>query len=69
MRLTERLKSGNYCSKNGDFYDLYDKLGQLEDIEDDLGIDLVTLFKALTQGIYWIEKEDKQDEIENGDGK
>lgn len=27
------------------------KLGQLEDIEDELGIDLITLFKAL-KGIY-----------------
>ena len=29
------------------------KLGQLEDIEDELGIDLITLFKALRDGIYW----------------
>ena len=28
------------------------KLGQLEDIEDELGIDLITLFKALKDGIY-----------------
>ena len=28
-----------------------DKLGQLEDIEEELGIDLITLFKAL-KGIY-----------------
>ena len=28
------------------------KLGQLEDIEDELGIDLTILFKALKQGIY-----------------
>ena len=28
------------------------KLGELEDIEDKLGIDLVTLFKALENGIY-----------------
>ena len=30
-------------------FDCYDKLGQLEDIEDELGIDLITLFKALKQ--------------------
>ena len=35
---------------------LTQKLGQLEDIEDELGIDLVTLFKALTDGI-WYKKE------------
>ena len=28
------------------------KLKQINDIEDELGIDLITLFKALTQGIY-----------------
>ena len=28
------------------------KLGQLEDIEDELGIDLITLFKALKNGVY-----------------
>ena len=29
-----------------------DKLGEHEDIEEELGIDLITLFKALTQGVY-----------------
>lgn len=29
------------------------KLGQLEDIEDKLGIDLITLFKALKNGVYY----------------
>lgn len=28
------------------------KLGQLEDIEEELGIDLITLFKALTEDVY-----------------
>ena len=28
------------------------KLGQLEDLEDELGIDLIVLFKALKSGIY-----------------
>ena len=28
------------------------KLGQLEDIEEELGIDLITLFKALKNGIW-----------------
>ena len=30
----------------------YAKLADLEDIEDELGIDLLTLFKALKNGIY-----------------
>ena len=29
-----------------------DKLGKLEDIEEELGIDLITLFKALKDGIW-----------------
>lgn len=29
------------------------KLGQLEDIEEELGIDLTTLFKALKKGVYF----------------
>ena len=28
------------------------KLGKLEDIEEELGIDLITLFKALKKGVY-----------------
>ena len=34
------------------FKDIYCKLEQLEDIEEKLGIDLLTLFKALKNGIY-----------------
>ena len=30
-----------------------DKLGQFEDIEEELGIDLVTLLKALKDGFYY----------------
>lgn len=29
------------------------KLGQLEDIEEELGVDLITLFKALKYGVYF----------------
>ena len=29
-----------------------DKLGALEDIEEGLGMDLITLFKALKKGVY-----------------
>ena len=34
--------------------DLLNKLGQLEDIEEELGIDLITLFKV--KQIYWRRK-------------
>lgn len=37
-----------------DFTEVANKLGQLEDIEEELGIDLITLFKALKNGIYAI---------------
>ena len=36
-----------------------DKLGKLEDLEEALGIDLVTLFEALKQGRIWIKKKDQ----------
>ena len=32
---------------------VYNKLGRLEDLEEELGIDLITLFKALKEGIYY----------------
>lgn len=34
------------------YYDLIHKLGKLEDIEEELGIDLITLFKALRDGVF-----------------
>ena len=37
---------------------LLEKLGQLEDIEEELGIDLITLFKALKYPIYVKEKDE-----------
>lgn len=58
MRLTEKDKQENHYSIKPinmdvafDFESIikaYDKLGQLEDIEDDFGIDLVILFKTKT---------------------
>ncbi len=39
-------------SPTGTQQDVINKLGQLEDIEEELGIDLITLFKALKNGIY-----------------
>lgn len=58
MRLTKKREDGHYddldecvstrCS---------DKLGKLEDIEEELGIDLITLAKAMMNGIY--DKEDR----------
>ena len=39
----EQIENSNAC---------VDKLGKLEDIEEELGIDLITLFKALKKGVY-----------------
>ena len=36
------------------------KLGKLEDIEEELSIDLFTLFKAIENGFYYISKKDKK---------
>ena len=62
MRLTEK-KHNYYTGKdkwqmkaNVDLnyvFELEQKLGQLEDIEEELGIDLTTLFKALKDGAYF----------------
>ena len=63
MRLTERKVSYPKCDKQGnltrfDYIEIKDeklaeeKLCQLEDVEEELGIDLKTLFKALREGIY-----------------
>ena len=38
------------------FKGIYCKLEQLEDIEEELGIDFITLFKALKNGFYHIDK-------------
>lgn len=55
-RLTKKNKNGfvpKYERETKEnYYDLVCKLGRLEDIEDNIGVDLLTLFKALTNGIY-----------------
>ena len=56
-RLTERDEDG-YIHKIGEcsLVDCYNKLGRLENIEDELGIPLEVLFKALKEGIYYDHK-------------
>lgn len=54
MRIADYdIDKGNYGRITDDR--IYNKLGQLEDIEKELGIDLITLFKALKEGIYCID--------------
>ena len=59
-RLTEKnmlTKSDLYCMEIDCELDTvakwHNKLSQLEDIEEELGIDLITLFKALKNGVYY----------------
>ena len=56
---------GNYDSNIEEFTNnhklrnsVLNKLGQLEDIEEELGCDLITLFKALKQGYIYVKLED-----------
>ena len=73
-RLTER--------RNGLYYDIEEcvvsncsqKLGRYEDIEEELGIDLLTLLKiweaVITKDYFWVKYNnelDKTDDIEIGD--
>ena len=51
-KLTENVGNGEYAVHNVRLNDVILKLGQLEDIEQELGIDLVTLFDALLKGIH-----------------
>jgi len=44
---------------------VYNKLSKLEDIEEELDIDLLTLFKALKCGI-WIKNKSKIEEVKVG---
>ena len=52
MRLTYKINDKEYAPCKNTGWKTFDKLGQLEDIEDELGIDLIILFKALKNGVY-----------------
>jgi len=53
-RLTETLVPKYYnCKEDVCGEDCIQKLGKLEDIEDELGCDLITLLKALRDGYYY----------------
>jgi hypothetical protein len=67
MRLTKKfvlVENGYYyySTQNNEYTSpLVDKLGHLEDIEEELGIDLITLFKALKDGI-WVKENIKEND-------
>ena len=51
-------EEGDYCELEGTYdRERLNKLGQIEDLEEALGIDLLTLFKALMDGV-WCKFED-----------
>lgn len=54
-RLTVKRKNGKYDRNNKfvHYSHIYLRLGRLEDIEDELGVSLVTLFNGLKHGIYY----------------
>lgn len=68
MRLTYKLQSGGYAPCKDTGWTTFDKLGQLEDIEEELGIDLITLFKGAFDGIYFIHPSKDNDKKEILDG-
>ena len=55
--ITQIDKDGNITKNNlievKDKDEAYKKLCQLEDIEEEIGIELTTLFKALKYGVYY----------------
>lgn len=73
-RLTNKCEDGSgYCAVENygsssqitlydypydDIEDCVNKLGKLEDIEEELGIDLITLFKALESGVWYKDYKD-----------
>lgn len=73
MRLTEKRENGYYDKEECVISECSSKLGQLEDIEEELGIDLITLFKALGNKIvikndkyHYVDFEDVEQDT-NGD--
>lgn len=64
MRLTEELPMGSYRAKtiylepHRNEQECIYKLGQLEDIEDELGIDLITFFKIYNTDKVYIKGKD-----------
>ncbi len=74
FELSSNREIENYV--NTDLTIAIDKLGQLEDIEEELGIDLLTLLKVweavITRDYFWVKYNNelaKTDDIEIGDYK
>ena len=64
---TKRFEHYDVCDRDAD--DANDKLGKLEDIEEELGIDLTVFFKAMKQKTLFVKTEiDVRETIEEGQG-
>lgn len=63
FELSSNREIENYV--NTDLTIAIDKLGQLEDIEKEIGIDLITLFKALKNGV-WTNQEQTYGDAKQG---
>jgi len=50
-QITTTTESEKIYNENQD--NIYNKLARLEDIEEELGIELIILFKALKNGVYY----------------
>ena len=71
MRLTYKTDCGYYTGmpNSVDVRDALQKLATLEDVEEELGIDLITLFKALEQETLFIKTEtDIRETLKAGEG-
>ena len=66
MRLTKKGKIFDYIYGDDDINSIVYKLGQLEDIEEEIGIDLIKLFECIRneKGI-WKRKYADSDELIN----
>lgn len=58
-RLTSKGLIDDVKTDNIPYLERYKKLSQLEDLEEELGIDLLTLFKALKYGVYYFNDQDQ----------
>ena len=55
-RFTKKKQDGSYVVINGEFHNVgehINKFGQLEDYEEDLEVDLIIIFNALKNGIWY----------------
>ena len=61
MRLTHLCEYADKRKNKEPMTKIRNKLFELENIEDELGIDLITLFKALKNGVYVIKRNRKKE--------